>query len=398
MTDKNDDVIALQEAYANVYNEIVKPDRVFVATQYFRQKWVPLLGHSLAWVIIALRQHCYWSKETKEKRDWCVIGQEELAAETGTSVATLKRLLQHEHASKFITDISHRYRYDTQLGKKVRRKSMYRIRMDDPLTPDDEDRLKERLAQKLAGLNIDPETGQIDVLQLLEQLSEARLDDLQLNLSHRSKTQLATEEPTEITPATQQLAEQLSKLLAGSANGSSTTSASEDLIPFPNAQYIPADELRHFELGQDQVLIPWQQDYLAVPIVEVIKRDLRVSGGHLTDLTRTECYFSVLHALDEAPQDWLPEEQERVQRMSQLAQEIGDLYEQLGAFTLEEALQQYFSSDLAAKFIANTSDTELQRIRAWLVYTRKAKGLKTPSGFLRSRLESGEYPPTHSDQ
>ena len=36
MPDNDRDTIALQEAYANLYNEIVKPDRVFVATQYFR--------------------------------------------------------------------------------------------------------------------------------------------------------------------------------------------------------------------------------------------------------------------------------------------------------------------------------------------------------------------------
>ena len=52
MPDNDRDTIALQEAYANLYNEIVKPDRVFVATQYFRKKWVPRLGTSLAWVII----------------------------------------------------------------------------------------------------------------------------------------------------------------------------------------------------------------------------------------------------------------------------------------------------------------------------------------------------------
>ena len=41
---KNGKVLALEQAYANAYNEIVQPDRVFVASQYFRKKWVPLLG------------------------------------------------------------------------------------------------------------------------------------------------------------------------------------------------------------------------------------------------------------------------------------------------------------------------------------------------------------------
>lgn len=105
MIDNRDETLALQEAHTNIYNEIVKPDRIFVASQYFRRKWLPLLGSSLAWVIIVLRQHCYWSRETGDKRDWCLISQEELAKEAGISVATLKRLLKHDHADKFIIDL-----------------------------------------------------------------------------------------------------------------------------------------------------------------------------------------------------------------------------------------------------------------------------------------------------
>jgi len=52
MIDNRDETLALQEAYANIYNEIVKAGRIFVVTHYFRRKWLPLLGSSLAWVII----------------------------------------------------------------------------------------------------------------------------------------------------------------------------------------------------------------------------------------------------------------------------------------------------------------------------------------------------------
>ncbi|HEX9925725.1 MAG TPA: hypothetical protein VGD99_23925, partial [Anaerolineae bacterium] len=255
----NNDMLALQEAYANVYNEIVKPDRVFVATQYFRKKWVPLLGTSLAWVIISLRQHCYWNKETGEKRDWCLISQEELASETGISVATLKRLFKHEYADKFILKVTHRYRYDRKMRKQVRKKSMYRIRMDDPLTPEDEVRLKELVTQKLVGLNIDPETGQIDILEVLDRLSVTGLDDLQLKLNDRSDGQDQTSEQGEISQSVDDLADQVGRLLTGSGGLDGTSDADiEPEIPFPTAIQIQADELRRFELGPDQVLIEWQ--------------------------------------------------------------------------------------------------------------------------------------------
>lgn len=389
--ENNNDVMALQEAYANVYNEIVKPDRVFVATQYFRKKWLPLLGPSLAWVIVALRQHCYWNRETGEKRDWCTISQEELAAEAGISVATLKRLLKQEYTDKFIIDITHRYRYDHKRRKQVRRKSMYRIRMDDPLTPEDEVRLKELLAQKLAGLNVNPETGQVDILQLLDQLSDTDIDDLQLNLSDRTES---TEEPATpglIDHSVDELAQRVSRLLTGS-NGQHHEGES-DKTPYPGATFIPTSKLSEAQLAPDQILVAAQDGYWAVPIVEVIKRDLELSGGHLSEQTRTECFYSVLDALGEGPEDWLPAEQERIQHMRRLEEELGDIYRHLGAFSLEEALRRYFNPELIAKLLADPSEAELARIQGWVVYTRQATTLKNPGGFLRSRLESTELPP-----
>ena len=391
--DKDQDTIALQEAYANLYNQIVKPDRVFVATQYFRKKWMPLLGPSLAWVIIALRQHCYWSRETGEKRDWCLISQVELATEAGISVATLKRLLKQEYAEKFIIEVSHRYRYDPKKRKQVRKKSRYRIRMDDPLLPEDEALLREKLAQQLSGLNVDPETGQVDMLELLDKLSQSSLDDLQLTLSDRSSEE---ESPAEqVNESISELAEQISLFITGSRgpHGSVQLEDDQETNPFPTGVPVAADKMRDIALADDQVLVLWNGDYLSVPIIEVLKRDLRMSGGQLAGHVRTDCFFSVDHALGEGANEWLPEEEARIALMSRLEEELGGEYRQLGAFSLEEALRQYFSPELAEKFLAGKSDYEMQRIREWVIYTRQAKSLKNPAGFLRSRLESNDFPP-----
>jgi hypothetical protein len=56
-------------------------------------------------------------------------------------------------------------------------------------------------------------------------------------------------------------------------------------------------------------------------------------------------------------------------------------------------LRQYLSPELTANFLTGKSDEELHSIREWVNYTRQAKGLKNPAGFLRSRLESGEFAP-----
>ncbi len=104
-------------------------------------------------------------------------------------------------------------------------------------------------------------------------------------------------------------------------------------------------------------------------------------------------FLFITHALNKGPEDWLPEEETRIALMSRLERELGEQYGELGAFSLEEALRQYFSPDLTSKFLTNESDEELRRIREWVIYTRQAKGLKNSAGFLRSRLERDEFAP-----
>lgn len=393
MADENSGLLALQEAYANVYNEIVKPDKVFVATQYFRKRWVPLLGPALGWVITALRQHCYWNKNTGEMRDWCLVTQQELADEVGISVSTLKRLLQHEHAGKFITDVTHRYRYDASLQKQVRKPSMYRVRMDDPLVPEDEERLKELVAQRLSGLEIDRETGQADILKLLDRLAATGDGDLQLNLSSRSEDQAQKPDAPDLDEAVGDLAERVSKVLVGQDARPGDTGETEEIV-YPGAVFVPAGDLPGLTLAEDQVLLSQDEEgYLAVPMAELVKQDLRACRGSLLHYEPTDCFYSVQHALGEGGDDWLPEEQERIDHLRGLERDLGARYERLGAPTLEEALQQYFSARLAADFLADIDPAERERIENWVAYTRKAKGLENPAGFLRSRIESAEAAP-----
>lgn len=373
MSISDDQVMALQEAYANIYNQIVKPDKVFVATQYFRTRWVPLLGPSLAWLIIALRQHCYWNRQTGEKRDWCLVTQEELAQEIGVSVSTVKRLLEHEHANKFIIEVNKRYRYDSDLRKRVRRKSLYRIRMDDPLVPEDEQRLKGLLTQELSGLDIDRETGQIDILRVLDRLSET------------------SGKEEEIGDLVADLAGKMSRLLAGQTTDREEEPEGEQ--PFPGAVTVSPRRLKDFQLADEWVLVEWEESFLAVPMVEVVKHDIRRSHNRWWDRARTECYYSVAHALGEGGEEWTEEEEARIERMARLERELQGRYERLGAFSLEEALQRYFSPQFTAQILEGKGAEELERIEGWVAYTRSAKGLVNPGGFLRTKIESDEEPP-----
>ncbi|HID62002.1 MAG TPA: hypothetical protein EYP49_04590 [Anaerolineae bacterium] len=106
-------------------SKITRPERVYLGTQYFRLKWVPLLGHALASFIVALRTRCYWNEESGELRDVCRVNLEEIAVEVGCSSRHLRRLRQREYASLFFEAV--------EAGQ-----GCFRVQMGDPLTPEDQ--------------------------------------------------------------------------------------------------------------------------------------------------------------------------------------------------------------------------------------------------------------------
>ncbi|RMF02132.1 MAG: hypothetical protein D6768_09000 [Chloroflexi bacterium] len=130
MPDKNE-TLNLQGVYNTLYNATTRPDFKFAVSRYFVDEWVPVLGPSLAWLIVGLRQQCFWNK----RRNWCIVDKATLAAETGLDKRTIERLLKKPISRWFVLDITHRYRYRHQLGKKVRDKNRYHLLLDEPLSP-----------------------------------------------------------------------------------------------------------------------------------------------------------------------------------------------------------------------------------------------------------------------
>jgi hypothetical protein len=116
--------------YTSAYAEIVQPERIFAVTDYFRRYWVPLLKPGPAWLIVALRQRCYWNQQ----RDWCVASRETLAAECGVTARTVDNYLTLPLVDQFLVQKQRRYRR-TADGQKQRDWTRYFLRLDDPLTP-----------------------------------------------------------------------------------------------------------------------------------------------------------------------------------------------------------------------------------------------------------------------
>jgi hypothetical protein len=159
------------------------------------------------------------------------------------------------------------------------------------------------------------------------------------------------------------------------------------------------DDLPALVLNEDEVLVERGDQLLRMDLVEVVKEDIRQMARRGGIPSRLEVYYSVEHALGDGSDEWTPEEQARIARRNRLHRELEATYRRLGAFTLEEALQWYFSPQLAARILADKPEIERERIEGWVAYTRQAKGLNNPGGFLRTKIESEETaPPVGNEQ
>lgn len=137
--------------YRDAYNAIVQPDRQHYTSWYFHRAWLPLLGPDLWLLVWEMRTRCYWNKETGVKRDTFEATYQELGAAIGISESTVKRLLnpkqepQQTYVKKFVTKLKTKRRYSDKRSGTVNETSVWQVRLDDPLTPDDELELERRL-------------------------------------------------------------------------------------------------------------------------------------------------------------------------------------------------------------------------------------------------------------
>jgi hypothetical protein len=106
-------------------------------TMYFFNNWLTLLGHSAMTTIIAARSLCYWNPMTGELRNVVETDMSELARRASVSVRTVKDVLNNELVKKYFL----RYRVRRMMTPNGVRTAgiVLQVRMDDPLTPEDQD-------------------------------------------------------------------------------------------------------------------------------------------------------------------------------------------------------------------------------------------------------------------
>jgi hypothetical protein len=129
--------IMLQRAYGNERARLIQPERGMFVTLYFMFQWLPLIGHSAMAVIFAARSMCYWNPKTGELRNKIETDMSELAERASVSVRTVKDVLNNELVKKYFI----RYVVRRMMTPNGIRTAgiLLQVRMDDPLTPKDQE-------------------------------------------------------------------------------------------------------------------------------------------------------------------------------------------------------------------------------------------------------------------
>ena len=141
LTSKSKRKLVLEQAYGNKRAALIQPDKGLYITKYMMEKWLPLLGHSALVTIFIIRKFCYWNPYTGEKRDTIETDMSELAKEACVSVRTLKTILKNDLIKRYFIRYTVR-RVMTPNG--IRTAGIrIQVRMDDPLTPEDQEAIGE---------------------------------------------------------------------------------------------------------------------------------------------------------------------------------------------------------------------------------------------------------------
>lgn len=148
--------ILLARAYGSERARVIQPERGLFLTLYFFEHWLPLIGHSAMAVILATRSLCFWNPKTGELRNRVETDMAEIAAKANVSVRTVKDVLSSELVKKYFLRYTVR-RMMTPNGIRTAGITLL-VRMDDPLTPEDQDVLNLPEAERWYPAEFEDET------------------------------------------------------------------------------------------------------------------------------------------------------------------------------------------------------------------------------------------------
>ncbi len=131
----------VQSAAARLTDHLLQPRQAYLGHQYFREKWISILGSNAGWMLTVIRRHGYAEANGSEIRNEFEYPRRVLAKKLGISERTLRRNLteKEEDIRQFIPDLT---TDKTMLSGHIRVN-------DDPLVASDKKMLAQwRRAQK----------------------------------------------------------------------------------------------------------------------------------------------------------------------------------------------------------------------------------------------------------
>lgn len=386
------DEATLRQTFADAQARVTRPTQIALATHYFRTEWVHQLGTTNAWLIMILRSRCYWNKESGEVRDSCIISIKELADLLGASSRTVIRGLQDPLVCKFVTAQERVYERRAGDNRKIPSRTRFHVQLTmDPLTPSDEAVFAKILLSDAARYGLDPVTGQMNMLNILDMMGQMTGDEISRQHDQREdKNEIRTSsrsdssdkiETRRSTPGAANLASgdknETRTSLVESAKRPETESEDETrpILSLPDSpervlQSEPSDNIGIRRIWDDTIEIRPTEPSDKIDTA-LDKSGDKIEKQYLNTLTNTS---------DEI-------ESEQQQQYPAVAVPTPTLYQILAQYKIEEpALSQITANPQVTSELA----------RAWILYAENEPNLKRKAGYVIQRLNKTP-PDTPSD-
>jgi len=375
----------LRQTLTDVQASITRPTQIALATHYFRTEWVHQLGATNAWLVMILRSRCYWNKESGQVRDTCVMSTRELADLLGVSTRTVIRSLQDPLVQRFVTSQERVYERRASDNRKIPTRSRFHVLLTmDPLAPPDEATFAELLRSEAIRYGLDPVTGQMDMLDILDMMSQMTRDEISLQReAWGDKSGIRASDVGDSGDKTG-----IGELPTG---GADLASGDKNRIrrQFPR----PFGGPQTSQEAQNEAILPSPSDQEGFPEEEPgDKIAIRASLDDKNEIRAGESGDKIGTATAQSS-DRIEKQYSNTfeSTLDRIEMEQQQQYTAVAAFPdtksiIRQILSQYGIEEPALSEIAANFQVTPDLVRAWILYAENEPGLKRKAGYIVQRL------------
>ena len=137
------DQLHLTGIFGDVEDAIIKPGLIFRLDHYFIDHWLPILGPSRAWLVVALQQACWLGNTPGRSAE---ISQADLGEQCGLGRQRVNELLNHDPLLRWFVPA-----VQTQIKSGQQQNNRYQVWLTSPPTPALVAGLHKEIAERLGG-------------------------------------------------------------------------------------------------------------------------------------------------------------------------------------------------------------------------------------------------------